>query len=68
MSDVMAPADQEAQNHEKYRLKRAEKMGFGVDERWYIAIHREIDLHELERLLDAGCPADLALRIVKPLE
>ena len=41
--------------------------GFGTDAARSIAEDGEYDLHELLRLVDRGCPPELALRILAPL-
>lgn len=46
-------------------LRRA---GLGSELAARVAADPRIDLHELVGLLERGCPTDLALRIVAPLE
>ena len=46
----------------EHRLFQAIRLGFGIDEAETIAAS-SVDLHDLERLIDLGCPHDIALEI-----
>jgi diacylglycerol kinase family enzyme len=43
-------------------------MGTGNDLAATLAVDREIDLHALLKLVDRGCPPELAVRILAPLD
>lgn len=62
---VSTTAVNERQRIETWRLTTAERLGFDVEQAWFVATHDEIDLHELSKLLGRGCPHDLALRILR---
>jgi hypothetical protein len=50
----------------KYKLDRFADLGFNFDQSW-LAVDSEIDWHEAEKLIRAGCPVDTAIRILYPL-
>lgn len=51
---------------EVYKLRQFERLGFSHDDA-LVAIDQKIDWHDVERLLERGCPEDLALAILAPL-
>ena len=51
-----------------WRTQRLEDAGFERLSAAEIAGHRGFDLHALLDLIDQGCPPELAVRIVHPLE
>jgi hypothetical protein len=57
---------QEMLRIEQWRTEELERLGYEPDQAQLIA-NVSIDLHELEALLDAGCPHWLAARILWPL-
>ena len=50
-----------------WRMRRLALAGVPVPLAAYLARTGEIDLHEFLGLLDRGCPAHLAVRILAPL-
>ena len=50
-----------------WREGRLLSAGFGVDLAEDLAHQERIDLHELLKLVDRGCPPHLAARILAPL-
>jgi hypothetical protein len=51
-----------------WRAERLVAAGFSADLAWKLAAERDVDLHEVLELVDRGCPAALAARIVAPLD
>jgi hypothetical protein len=49
---------------EAWRAEALERAGYGARDAAEIAMRHDIDLHLATDLLAAGCPADLALRIL----
>jgi hypothetical protein len=49
---------------EAWRAEALERAGYGVRDAAAIAVRHDIDLHLATDLLQMGCPADLALRIL----
>ena len=52
---------------ERWRLEQFQQMGFGASAA--VLLHEwQVDVHEARELVDAGCPAVLAVLILRPLE
>ena len=51
-----------------WRVRRLELAGVPTPLARDVALTGEIDLHELLELLDRGCPPELAVRILAPLQ
>jgi hypothetical protein len=49
---------------EAWRAQALERAGYPADAAVAIAARHDIDLHQAVDLLEAGCPLELALRIV----
>ena len=49
---------------EAWRTQALERAGYPADAAVAIAARHDIDLHQAVDLLEAGCPLELALRIV----
>ena len=49
---------------EAWRAEALERAGYPAEAAEEIAARHDIDLHQATDLLQAGCPVDLALRIV----
>jgi hypothetical protein len=54
----------EVERVERWRTEELMRAGFDPDAASQLAAHHEIDLRKAARLLEHGCPADLALRIL----
>jgi hypothetical protein len=52
----------------RWREGRLLSAGFGPDLADVLAHQERVDLHELLKLVDRGCPPHLAARILAPLE
>ncbi len=50
--------------HTANRLREA---GFDDELAWQLAVDGDVDLHDLLKLVDQGCPPDLAARILAQL-
>lgn len=51
---------------EVHKLRQYQRLGFSHGDA-LVAIDQKIDWHDVERLLERGCPKDLALAILAPL-
>lgn len=51
---------------EVYRLRQFRRLGFSHGDA-LAAVDQKIDWHDVERLLERGCPRDLAFAILAPL-
>ncbi len=51
-----------------WRVRRLREAGLGSVLAAEIAADRSYDLHALLELVDRGCPAELAVRIIAPLD
>lgn len=49
---------------EQWRLASLERAGYDLESAAVLAASPEVDLHRAVRLLERGCPVDLALRIL----
>ena len=52
----------------RWREGRLRSAGFGADLADVLAHQKQVDLHELLKLVDRGCPPHLAARILAPLD
>jgi hypothetical protein len=52
----------------RWREGRLLSAGFGPHLADVLAHQEQVDLHELLKLIDRGCPPDLAARILAPLD
>jgi len=48
----------------RWRFRELLRAGYDVGSALILAGHEEVDLHEATRLVEHGCPPELALRIV----
>jgi hypothetical protein len=51
-----------------WRVKRLRAAGFADDLARHVAREPAYDLHALLELVDRGCPAELAVRILAPID
>ena len=54
----------EIERIEAWRAEALERAGYDASAAAEIAVRHDIDLHRAAELLGAGCPQDLALRIL----
>jgi hypothetical protein len=52
----------------QWRADQLEAAGLGHLEALKVAANERFDLHALLELIDRGCPPELAVRILRPLE
>jgi hypothetical protein len=50
-----------------WRLRVLQQAGFGEDLALDLAADGDVDLHDVLKLVDRGCPPELAARILAPL-
>jgi hypothetical protein len=55
----------EADRVVRWRAQELERAGFDPAAAAELAARNDVDLHRAIELLDAGCPADLALQILR---
>jgi hypothetical protein len=54
----------ETQRVERWRAEELERAGYAIDEAAELAIRPDVDLHFAIELLERGCPAATALKIL----
>ena len=54
----------EAERVQRWRAEELERAGFTEAQAQELAARNDVDLHRATALLEAGCDADLALRIL----
>ncbi len=54
----------EGERIERWRTAELERAGYGPDEAAELAARFDVDLHLAIELLERGCPADTAVRIL----
>jgi hypothetical protein len=54
----------EAEKVERWRAEALESAGFDADSALELAARPDVDLHRAVELVEAGCPPELALRIL----
>ena len=64
MTAAEADTYEETELIEAWRAEALERAGYGAVAAAEIAVRHDIDLHKATDLLEVGCPADLALRIL----
>jgi len=56
--------DPELERIEAWRVERLERAGYSREAAEQLAMRHDIDLHRAVDLIGAGCPPDIALRIL----
>ena len=56
--------DPELEQVERWRAERLERAGYSTDGAVALAARHDIDLHRAIELIESGCPAEIALRIL----
>jgi hypothetical protein len=54
----------EAEKVERWRAEALEKVGYDLESALELASRPDVDLHQAVELVEAGCPPELALRIL----
>jgi hypothetical protein len=63
-ANVQTRPDVELELVEQWRAHSLERAGYDPESAAVLAASHEIDLHYAVRLLESGCPIDLALQIL----
>ncbi len=63
-ADLQTRPDFELELVEQWRVHSLERAGYDVESAAVLAASHEVDLHRAVRLLESGCPIDLALQIL----
>ena len=58
------PVDTETERVERWRAEALERAGYDIASALELAARNDVDLHQAIELVEAGCPPDLALRIL----
>ncbi len=63
-TEVHVLKDTELEKIERWRAQELEEAGYGTRAAGRLAARHDIDLHFAVELLDRGCPAELAIKIL----
>ena len=63
-AEVQIPEVTERDRIERWRAEELERAGYSADAAAELAARHDVDLHLAVELLEQGCSADLALRIL----
>ncbi len=63
-AELQERPDVEIEVVEQWRIKSLSRVGYDLESATVIAASHEVDLHRAMRLLERGCPVDLALQIL----
>jgi len=58
------PTETEQQRIERWRADMLERAGWSADQAAKLAARADVDLHTAIDLIEQGCPAEVALRIL----
>ena len=58
------PADTETERVERWRAEALERAGYDTESALELAARNDVDLHQAIQLVEAGCPPDVAARIL----
>jgi hypothetical protein len=62
--DITLIDQTETERIERWRAEELERAGYAPRAAGRLAVRHDVDLHAAVELLERGCPADLALRIL----
>jgi hypothetical protein len=63
-ADVQAPEVTERERIVRWRMDELERAGYSPEQAAELAARHDVDLHRAVELIERGCDADLALRIL----
>jgi hypothetical protein len=63
--EQVAYEETEVERVERWRAEELERAGFEPEAAFELALRFDVDLHAAVGLLQRGCPADLALKILR---
>ncbi len=58
------PVQTETEKVERWRAETLERVGYDIVSAYELAARSDVDLHRAIELVEAGCPPELALRIL----
>ena len=58
------PVQTETEKVERWRAETLEHVGYDIVSAYELAARSDVDLHRAIELVEAGCPPELALRIL----
>jgi hypothetical protein len=58
------PTETEQQRIERWRVEMLERAGWSAEQAAELAARHDVDLHTAIGLIENGCPAEVALRIL----
>jgi hypothetical protein len=64
VTDISLVDANEMERIERWRAEELERAGYEPRAAGRLAVRHDVDLHAAVELLERGCPADLALRIL----
>jgi hypothetical protein len=64
VTDISLVDHTEMERIERWRAEELERAGYEPRAAGRLAVRHDVDLHAAVELLERGCPADLALRIL----
>ncbi len=63
-AELQERPDVEIEVVEQWRVQSLSRVGYDLESATVLAASHEVDLHRAMRLLERGCPVDLALQIL----
>ena len=63
-TELQERPDVEIELVEQWRVQSLSRVGYDLEAATVLATSHEVDLHHAMRLLERGCPVDLALQIL----
>jgi hypothetical protein len=63
-AELQERPDVELELVEQWRIESLSRVGYDLESATVLAASHEVDLHLAMRLLESGCPLDLALQIL----
>ncbi len=63
-TELQERPDVEIELVERWRVQSLSRVGYDLESANVLAASHEVDLHRAVRLLERGCPVDLALQIL----
>jgi hypothetical protein len=64
-ADVQIPETTERERIERWRAQELERAGYTLEDAAELAARSDVDLHLAVDLLERGCPAQTAVRILR---
>jgi hypothetical protein len=61
----LQPKETEQERIERWRTEMLERAGYSAAAAAELAVRMDVDLHQAMRLVENGCPPDVALQILR---